>query len=331
MLTAADLLHLPYTPDLTEGALAHAIRSLPHLRPGVDGSGAARLRSLAAGVSVELAFRRHLTGLQVPFAVQGAAPFTDPERYDVTLGGHRCNIKTFLLSRRPQITALRRDPVRLLKAPALVPSDLHASESRGPHDLYLFAFLEALVADSEAETKKAMKAGQPVRMWAAMPPFWMRPFQWNPLGPVTLMTDANDPRTFELSGQAADRSPLACRVELPPHSRLAVGGNFHSLISIHTDLPVRGRLAVHCAGSGKTFLIEPRQWENVWVYGMEIILAGYMPSSEFGEKAVQVPPGAAVFQYRQTRLKNLAVPVEALHPLGELFERTKDWRARRPA
>lgn len=31
MLTSADILHLPYTPDLTEAGIAYALRALPNL------------------------------------------------------------------------------------------------------------------------------------------------------------------------------------------------------------------------------------------------------------------------------------------------------------
>ena len=73
-----------------------------------------------------LAFRRYLSEQNIPFDVKGATPFTEPDRYDVSLGGRRCDIKSFLITYREQISEMRRNPQIVLKAPALVPSDQHA-------------------------------------------------------------------------------------------------------------------------------------------------------------------------------------------------------------
>src|SRR6185436_14326211 len=150
MISPSDLIHLPYTRDLTEGGIAYAVRSLPYTYNRMGGSPYDRLRRIVAGVAVELAFRRHLSEQNVPFDVMGATPFTDPDRYDVSLGGRRCDIKSFLITYRTQISEMKRDPQVVLKAPALVPSDQNAAEGRTDHDIYLFAFLPALVAASQA-------------------------------------------------------------------------------------------------------------------------------------------------------------------------------------
>ncbi len=79
MITSSDFLHLPYTPDLTEGGIAYAIRSLPYTYDRMGGSPFNRLRRIVAGVAVELAFRRHLSEQDIPYDVKGATPFTDPD------------------------------------------------------------------------------------------------------------------------------------------------------------------------------------------------------------------------------------------------------------
>lgn len=122
MLSSSDLIHIPYTRDLTEGGIAYALRSLPYTYNRAGGSVYDRLRRIAAGTAVELAFRRYLAEGDVPFEVKAANPFTDPERYDVTLGGRRCDIKSFLISRREQVAEMKRNPQVVLNAPALVPS-----------------------------------------------------------------------------------------------------------------------------------------------------------------------------------------------------------------
>ena len=120
MITTSDLLYLPYTRDLTEGGIAYALRSLPYTYNRAGASPYDRLRRVVAGAAVELAFRRYLSEHHIPFEVKGAMPFTDPDRYDVSLGGRRCEINSFLITYREQISEMRRTPQVVLKAPALV-------------------------------------------------------------------------------------------------------------------------------------------------------------------------------------------------------------------
>jgi hypothetical protein len=60
---------------------------------------------------------------------------------------------------------------------------------------------------------------------------------------------------------------------------------------------------------------------------MVIWLTGYISHVDFRHKASFVAEGSRVFQYKETRTKNLAVPVAELNPLGDLFEKVKAWEA----
>src|SRR3990172_8618724 len=132
MISVSDLLHLPYTPDLTEGGIAYALRSLPYGSLQYGG-----IRSMVAGAAVELAFRRYLSQQDIPFETKSPTPFTEPDKHDVLLGGHRCDIQSFLITHRDQISQMRSDPSVMLNAPALVPSDHHAADEHSDNDLYL--------------------------------------------------------------------------------------------------------------------------------------------------------------------------------------------------
>ena len=70
-------------------------------------------------------------------------------------------------------------------------------------------------------------------------------------------------------------------------------------------------------------MVSTLDWGNIWVYGMDVLLAGYMTREEFSRRANFIQAGARVFQYDQTHVKNLAVPMSDLRPLSELFERVK--------
>ena len=49
-------------------------------------------------------------------------------------------------------------------------------------------------------------------------------------------------------------------------------------------------------------------------------LTGWITREEFRRRATLIREGSRVFQYDQTRTKNLAVPVSDLKPMSELFE-----------
>ena len=327
MINTSDLLHLPYTRDLTEGGIAYATRSLAYTYNRMGGSPYERLRRIVAGVAVELAFRRYLSEHDIPYDVKGATPFTDPDRYDVSLGGRRCDIKSFLITHREQISKMRRDPNIVLQAPALVPSDQHAGEGHSDHDLYLFAFLSGLVAASQDDLQKVISACEPYYLIHAMPESWARPSTWSPLGRLAFKSESEETQIIEIGGQDEGREMRSRTVELPPRMRVEVQDGFFSLSYLHIKSPAEARIGVHSPVRKETRLIGETDWGNIWVYGMDVLLAGYLTREEFGRRASPIQAGARVFQYNHTRTKNLAVPVADLRPLSELFERVREWSA----
>lgn len=329
MISSSDILRLPYTSDLTEGGIAYAIRSLPFTYDRMGGSPFDRLRRIVAGVAVELAFRRYLSEKEVPFDVKGATPFTDPDRYDVSLGGHRCDVKSFLITHRRQIADMRRNLGIVLNAPALVPSDQHAAEGHSNHDLYLFAFLSGLLAASQEDLERVVEAGQPYYLMHAMPGSWCKPAIWCPLGPLSLKSESDAALTIEIGGQDEGREFRTRLVELPPRTRVVVEDPFFALASVHVKSLPSARIGIHSAVRNETYLINPLDWGNIWVYGMDILLAGYITREEFSRRARLINPGSRVFQYHQTRAKNMAVPVADLKSLTDLFEKVKAWEENR--
>jgi hypothetical protein len=327
MITNADFLRLPFTPDLTKGGITYAIRSLPFTYDRMGGSSFKRLRRIVAGVAVELAFRRYLGQQNIPFDVKGATPFTDPDRYDVALGGHRCDIKSFLISHRSQIASLHSNPESLLKAPALVPLDQHTSDGHREDDLYIFAFLTGLTTTTQADIQKALEADQPVHLMHPLPKVWSRPANWVPLAPLVFKSDSDRKLTVEINGQAEGHEFLSRAVELPPHTRVTVEDAFFALSSVHVAQFPGARVGLHSPMMGDVYIINPFHWGNIWVYGLEIILTGYIPYDEFRHRANSIPPGSRVFQYSKTKTKNLAIPVAGLKPLSRLFEQVNKWEA----
>ena len=293
-------------------------------------SDATRLRSIVGGIAVELAFRRYLNDQKVPFDVEGITPFTDPDKYDVSLGGRRCDIKSFIISRRDQIVELKRDPNLLMGASALVPSDQFAARAEySSRDLYIFAFLTGLFAASQADIAKAKAAQKPIHLIHTMPKTWAKPKIWASLGDLALKSDCEKPVMVDLGGQDAEGAFLVKRLMLEPRKRLVTEAGFHTLAYVHVSHQPHGRLGIHSAMRDETYLISPYDFKNIWFYGMRVILAGYLTMTQFREKARELPEGSRVYQYRRTRTKNLAVPLRELNPLAGLFEQVQNWDEKR--
>ena len=145
-----------------------------------------------------------------------------------------------------------------------------------------------------------------------------------------LKSEAEERLTIEIGGQEEGREMRSCTLELPPRTRVEIENGFFSLSYVPHQIPTRAR------GSGstspvrkETHLIGMQDWGNIWVYGRDVLLAGYMAREEFSRRASFIQAGTRVFQYDETHVKNLAVPVSDLKPLSELFERVKAWYRKR--
>jgi len=325
MLTAADFIRLPYTPDLTEGGIAYACRSLAYTYDRMGGSPMDRMRRIVAGVAVELAFRRYLGEQSVPFDVLGATPFTDPDHYDVSLGGHRCDLKSYHLSRRRQIALIRREPALLLQAPALVPLDQYTAEGHQPDDIYLFAFLLGVAAASQEDAARAQAAGQPVHFIVPLPDAWARPGGWEPLEHLALKSECDQPISVELGGQDGERRFVTRTLDLPPRKRVPFPEEWYTVAYLHARRRPEARIGIHSPRRGAAHILQPFDWGNIWVYGMDIILAGWITRDDFRRKAHMVNAGMPTFQYARTRTKNLAVALPELEPIGPLLEKVREW------
>jgi hypothetical protein len=125
---------------------------------------------------VELAFWRHLSGQAVPFDVRERHTLQPTGSYYIlVLGGHRCDVISYLISRTTQVAQLGREPTSLLQAPALLHLDEFAAEGHRSDDLYVFAFLAGKVASGQKEVKLAIATGQIIHLIRPMPEAWQRP------------------------------------------------------------------------------------------------------------------------------------------------------------
>ncbi|MFO3796440.1 MAG: hypothetical protein ACK8QZ_04035, partial [Anaerolineales bacterium] len=263
-----------------------------------------------------------------PFDTLGETDFTQPDHYDLALAGRRCDVKSFLITQRGQIRSLRHAPQQLLDAQALVPLDQHRSHQHA-QDIYLFAFVYALLTRRESEIRRASQKDQPFYWIHPMPQSWSRPKGWHPLAPLVLKSEGELPLRLEIGGQAEDGSFISTHVELRPRIPYLLEMPFFSLLYVHASVPPQARLGIRSRTRAETYLIHPTGWGNIWVYGLEILLVGWITWEEFNLKARVLPPGNAVLQYRRTRTHNLALPIAKLRPISALLEQVSTWKAHR--
>jgi hypothetical protein len=325
LVSADDFLTLPYTPDLTRAGIVYACRSLAYTYNRMGGSSSDRLRRIVAGKSIELAFRRCLVAQGVPFDNLGNTPFTEPDHYDIALGGRRCDLKSYLILKKQEISRLRREPDFLLSARVLVPADQLSSDHLHDHDLYIFAYVTALVAATPDEMERALKAGQPTFCVYPLPDPWVRPRRWASLGRLSVKSEATQGILLEAGGQTREKAFETEQHFLEPGLRKELEKDFYSLAYLYTPRPPGGRIGVYSSRLDLGQMVQPRDWGNIWVYGMQIILAGFMTAGEFRQKAARLPAGSRAYPYPKTRTDNMALPVTELHPIRELFGHVKSW------
>jgi hypothetical protein len=326
MLLPTDLLRLAYDDSLTRAGIEYARKSLHYTYNRMGLGAGARLRKIVAGVAVELAFRRWLDANEVPYDLLGATAFTEKDRYDLRLGGRRCDLKSFLITRRDDIRELRHNPAWLLDAAALVPEDQFNKGSLDEYGLYLFGYITGLEARQIEDVEKALQAEQPVELVHILDDErWLGRKHWRSLGALELKCDLVQPIEVEVGGQGADRQAISERVRLEPRVRAATQQEFYSLLYLRASRLPEGAVGVQSPHlrPDKPHVIAPTEWHNIWVYGLEIFMTGWLTKPEFREQSRKLPAGSRVKQYAQTQTANRMVLVQELRPVRELAERVK--------
>jgi hypothetical protein len=325
MLSPSDFISLSYTPDMTPAGIAFACQTLTHSYDRNPLTTFQRLRRVVADQAAELAFRRHLSRIRLPHKLNQGSSFAYPSRVSAVIGGRNCCLYSTEVFQRRMIRRIRYDPAILLSSPVMAPSEDLFLESRSESDLLIFSFVTGLVTPNHTELMKAVAAGKSFYMLYPLPGAWSRPSHWAPLGDITLKAEAGENLTVFLGGLAGNRDMIMEEVKLSALQRVHSQVDFYSLAYAHLSEIPAGRLGMYSPGLDKTLIIKPYQWGNIWVYGMNIILAGWITRGEFLRCASACQSKSDVFEPTQGHGKYLALPVSNLNPLEGLFDRAFQW------
>ncbi len=328
MLTPSALVCLPYTPDLIQAGITYACRARVLAYADLDASPLAALRRVVADKAVELAFRRYLEAEGVLYRTIRVTAFTDPERYDVEVGGRRCDLRTFPIFRKAVIPRIQRHPNELLRSLALVPANQIQSPDSSDRDLLVFSFVSGWVAWRSAELKRACQMGQPVFLMYPMSVEWTRPAKWGVLGALTLKLESGPPVVLEVGGQNAQKVFQVERVELSAQKAINLEKSFYSLAYLQVDQLPSGRVGLYSSRLKKTVVIEPAHWGNIWIADMSMILMGCIARSEFRQRAVFFSRGSYVWPQGRANAEYYALPMDALYSVASLVEQVRLWSSR---
>lgn len=324
MVTIQDLIRLPFTPDLSAGGIHHACHTLARNHSATHRSTRQSLRHIAIRTAGELAFRHILHEDEIPFQGVNPTPFTDPRHYDVSLGGHRCILTSYPISRQRQVKAIQADPSLLLKAQALVPIDQFASSDHRPDDILFFAFL--LLGTDVAIAGDSAAPNPPPACWIhTLPQDWAYPKSWTAFHGLVMKSECTQTLKLEIIGMDAERKIVTTSLELAPRVRTPITQELYSISSIRAGTRPNARVGIHTPLRGDAYIIHPGSWDNIWLHGLEIWLTGWLTHEAFGNKASILKVGANTFQYDHTRIKNLVVPIHSLNACLPLFRRVKNW------
>lgn len=325
MVSESDFITIPYTPDMTQAGIRYACISLPYTYDRMGDHYINRLRRTVARKAVELGFKRYLNKRKIPHSMLGSTPFSDPDHYDIAIGGRRCDIEGIILTKKKHIRSVHKKPHQLLNAQALVPIDQMSGDDLIDDDIFIFSFLTALITQNRRILNKAITAGQPIYMINALPHNWARPEQWGSLGNLVVKSKIKTTLSLELGGRNFHHEFQTENLILNPHLQMEVKQNFSALSYIHTPNLPDETIGVYSSTLDETYLVEPMAWSNIWIYGMQIIFGGYITRGEFRKNAKRLPQGSRGFQSSGTHAENFTIPLQGLHPLNDLFEHAKAW------
>lgn len=330
MFTQSDLIHLPFTPDLTQAGIAYYCRSLSRLHSRSSSSKRHLVHNSIADKAVELALRRYMVSQEIPHGNLCATPFSDPDQHDILLGGHRYQIKSIHIFERNVIRNLRKDPGCLLRWPAVISVDELWDEFFDESIIYIFTISTALVTANRTDLERAQSCGQPL-YWMHIPSKeWHSSHKHTSFCKISLKSEATKPIHIELGGYNSNLKFHSEHISLPPLCRVEIQTDFCSLSYLHAEPIPNGRIGLHSPNVAAPYIISPHRWDNIWVYGMSIILAGYILRREIKRSTIyssNLPTPLSKTSNRHTSIdsRTMLYPMAKLSPITDLFKRTKGW------
>jgi hypothetical protein len=315
-------LRLPFPPELTEAGVQATLLGLQHGWLLPVGNPIQALRERVASLAAELAVNRLLVERHMPVERIDIPRHEASHRTSLVLGGRRVYLFNSLVSRRGAIYALRKRAQVLQRALVLVPME-QADAIMDHRTLMLFSYTLGLVTNRQEEYQLAVQKGLPTRL------IWLPPERWSqrPGKPAvlraTLKSNCDHPLQIDILGADETGKPARESIVIPPKQPQRLAQRFQTIVALLIDQVPRGQLGVHIPAERSTQVIHRIDWKNIWIYGMEVILAGAAQAVVFNHQARRLPAGSDVFPHPTTRFPTLACQVSDLISVELLMDRIR--------
>lgn len=143
MIESKDIITREIQQTVVEDAMNYATQSIKYTYNRMHlWNTSQRMQKIIFGKIMEGTFVQLLREKDISFDTLGETHYTQIDKYDIGINGHRCDIKGFFLRNKETVLS---NIAWLLDCCALVPTDQLTSTSLKPDDYYIFAFLTAQI------------------------------------------------------------------------------------------------------------------------------------------------------------------------------------------
>lgn len=303
MLGVNDLKHLDYSQDLTQAGIAYLGRHLHHVGARRRNLEFNALRQLVAEKAAELTLIRHLARQEIPHQISAVRSLAS-RASGISLGGRPLFLHVQFVSRPRAIERLLKDPTQHIRQ-AFPLDAARLEDSQALDGVHLAARLLGEV------TKGPRDLREPHYLMIPLNAEWARPSAWRPLGQLAFKLEAGEQLDLELGGLDQGRRFMQNSLSLVPGERQVLESDLFSLSYLRAGSLPGGRLGVSSGGTGLRHIAAPKDWGNLWIYGQQITLLGYLS-------------GRNLMAKRRQRNK---LPAEHLNSIDDLFARARAWAA----
>ena len=325
MISPDNFIYLPYTDDLTRAGIAYACKRIPFLNSLEENDPIKKVRQFVADTSVELALQRYLNNENIPHNHLPTKHFSDPEHLTLIIGGRRCVICNTNISNKKMITQIRKNYKILLRHPAKVSENQIRHQQLNQDDIFIFTILECLITTSREACLQALKAKQPIYQIVLLPSPWSRATTWSSLGNLFCQYQYEEDLRLEIGGTDAKRRYLTEIVDIKSGEKAQCRKDFYNIHYLVTTSIPDGEIYLTSSALKRTITTLPHDWTNIWLYGLKILLVGYITFGKFIDQAKIRRYGRSNINSQPTLERYFSRPISHLSPLKNLFQQAKAW------
>jgi hypothetical protein len=147
-----------------------------------------------------------------------------------------------------------------------------------------------------------------------MPDAWRQPAVRKTPGKFSFRYGGDAPLVIDLYGPGLQPEQYSEQMVLQPQTWSETRYTYRSLTCLQAGAIPTARVEVKSRAHRRPYTVMPLQWSNLWVYGQEIILAGYLPFEEVWNISRPISQG------RLRPAPTLEVPLANLYSLPQFLE-----------